>query len=154
MRPRTTSRAGCTTSERQRIVKIQCIPIASDDGLGGVETSRDISGAGDIRMVSPNVLCAWKSDRRSAGSYVVFSSIELHISAPDLSHHYTLRHHMFKIVRTGNRTLLMTFFVTERERLEASTYERLVSGWFQTSLSLVPELGVTVSDVPNPAAEI
>jgi hypothetical protein len=75
---------------KAKIVKVQCIPIASDDGLGGVEMLRDISGTTDIRIVSRDVLCAWKSSLRCVRS--VF--IELHISAPDLSHHFTLGHHM------------------------------------------------------------
>jgi hypothetical protein len=69
---------------KMKIVKIQYIPIALDDGLGGWRCQRDISGTTDIRIVSRDVLCACDASRRS-GAYVVFSS-----SASDLSHHFPL----------------------------------------------------------------
>ena len=62
-----------------------------------------------------------------SGAYVVLSSrftSPLQISAIILLQDITC-----KIVRTGNRTLLMTFFLSKREQLEASTKDSKVAGF-------------------------
>ncbi|KAF8494820.1 hypothetical protein F5888DRAFT_1635772 [Russula emetica] len=111
--------------------KIQCIPIASDDGLGGVEMPGGYQ---------------WQ-DRYTHSPTRRISRVEV-VTQVHLSHHFTLGHHHMK--NCLNRTLLMIFFVSRHERLEASTKDSKVAG-FKSVACRRPELGV--SAVPNPAAE-
>jgi hypothetical protein len=99
--------------------------------------------ARQIYTSSHATYCARES--RRSGAYEVFSSrfttpLQLQISAIILLWDITC-----KIGRTGR--LLMTFFVSRRERLEASTE---VAG-FKSVACRRPEVGVSAA--PNPAAE-